>query len=170
MRPVKIALATLVALVAVSTTIWSARYAASTTRQTSKETSAERHWREMKEGADRFAGRVPEGDASQPLDPAVERRPGLAETGLLPKAVVVGKPFFEFGRMGTNEERTHVFRIENKGPGPLVIAKGPTECKCTISKLSNHRVDPGQSAEIEIEWTTREARSDFRQDVDHLDE
>jgi len=156
MRPVTIAVGTLIVLIGVSTTIWSARYASWTIRQTPQETSASRHWREKKEGADRFAGRVADDNASRPADPAIELRPAVAETAPLPKAVLVGDRVFDFGRMGTNEERKHIFRIENKGPGPLVIAKGPTECKCTISRLSNHRVAAGQSADIEISWTPRE--------------
>jgi hypothetical protein len=161
MRPVRIAVGTLIALVGISTTIWSARNVTWTTRQAPAETGAARHWREMKEGADRFAGRISDDNASQPADPGVERRPSVAETGPLPKAVLVGDRVFDFGRMGTNEVRKHVFRIENKGPGPLVLAKGPTECKCTFSQLSNHRVAPGQSADIEVNWTPRDPEPTF---------
>jgi hypothetical protein len=144
MRPVTIAIGTFVAIAGVSAILWTSRYAGGTTWQTPKETGASRHWREMKEGADRFAGRVADGD--------LELRPAIADSGPLPKAVLVNDRVFDFGRMGCNEERKHVFRIANKGQGPLVIAKGPTECKCTISRLSNHRIEPGQSADIEIIW------------------
>jgi hypothetical protein len=161
MRPVRIAVGTLIALVGISTTIWSARHVTWTTRQTPAETGAARHWREMKEGADRFAGRIPDDNASQPADPGVERRPAVTESAPIPKAALVGDRVFDFGRMGTNEARKHVFRIENKGPGPLVLAKGPTECKCTISQLSNHRVAPGQSADIEVNWTPRDPDPTF---------
>jgi Protein of unknown function (DUF1573) len=161
MRPVKILIGGLLAVVGISVVVWSTRSVLGTTHQSAKETGAERHWREMKEGADRFAGRVAEDATSQPEDPGVERRPAVAAAGPFPKAVLVGDRVFAFGRMGTNEQRKHVFRIENKGPVPLVIAKGPTECKCTISQLSDHSVPPGKSAEVEIDWTPRDADPEF---------
>ncbi len=149
MRPVTIALGAFLAIAGVSTTIWSARYAPWTARQSQPgETTAGRHWREMKEGADRFAGRVADSD--------LELRPAVAEAGPLPKAVIVGDRVFDFGRMGCNEERKHIFQIKNTGPGLLVLAKGPAECKCTISRLANHRIAPGQTADIEIVWAPRQ--------------
>jgi hypothetical protein len=158
MRRLRIAVGTIIAIAGVSTTIWSARYAPWINSRPSAENPIVRRLREMKEGADRQAGRVPATpfEISRSSDPAIERRPAVAEAAPLPKAVVVNDRVFDFGRMGCNEERKHIFRIENKGPGPLVIAKGPTECKCTISRLSNHRVAPGQSADIEIDWMPRE--------------
>lgn len=161
MRSVRIAVGALIALVGISATIWSARQAFSTVRQTPSETGAARHWREMKEGADRFAGREPDDNASHSSDPGVERRPALAKGAALPKAALPDDRVFDFGRMGINEQRKHVFRIENKGAAPLELAKGPTECKCTISQLSNHSVPPGKSAEIEIDWTPREPDPTF---------
>jgi Protein of unknown function (DUF1573) len=161
MRRVKLAIGGLLAVAGVSTAIWSARSVLGTTRQSARESGAGRHWREMKEGADRFAGRVAEETTSRPADPGVELRPAIAEGAALPKAVLVDDRVFDFGRMGVFEQRKHVFRIENKGTGPLVIAKGPTECKCTISQLSDHSVPPGKSAAIEIDWTPREADPTF---------
>ena len=88
------------------------------------------------QGADRQAGRPLQAADGTPisLGPGVELRPQIAEKGPFPKAVV-GNDVYGFGRMSINEEKKHTFRIENKGQVPLVLAKGPTECKC-ISAIS----------------------------------
>ena len=157
MRRLTVPFGILIAITGVSATIWSARYAPWVRPQPVAENPIVGRLREMKEGADRQAGRKPEatGATASRTDPAVEPRPLVAEKPPFPKAVVA-EQVFEFGRMGTDEQRRHVFRIENKGEATLVIAKGPTECKCTLSSLANHQVAPGASTEIEVEWTPRE--------------
>jgi hypothetical protein len=156
MRRLTVLFGTLIAIAAVSATIWSARYAPWVHQQPVAENPVVGRLRAMKEGADRQAGRKPEtsGAEASRMDPAVESRPLVADKPPFPKAVIAER-VFAFGRMGTDEQRKHVFRIENKGEAPLVIAKGPTECKCTLSTLANHQVPPGASTEIEVEWTAR---------------
>lgn len=156
MRRLTVPFGILIAITGVSATIWSARYAPWARPQPVAENPIVGRLREMKEGADRQAGRKPEATSATAsrTDPAVEPRPLVAEKPPFPKAVVA-EQVFEFGRMGTDEQRRHVFRIENKGEATLVIAKGPTECKCTLSSLANHQVAPGASTEIEVEWTPR---------------
>ncbi len=126
-----------------------------------------RGYRAMKAGAARQAGRpLPESDgvadaaAAQSVDPSVDPRPALAAEAPFPKAIA-GERVYEFGRMGIGERRIHRFRIENQGAGPLAIAKGPTECKCTISNLPSRVVPPGGSAEVEVAWAPREADPTF---------
>jgi hypothetical protein len=156
MRRLAIPFGILVAIAVVSTTIWSARYAPWVRQQPVAENPIVGRLREMRQGADRQAGRkpAPTSDTAGRTDPGVEPRPLVADKPPFPKAVIAEK-VFEFGRMGTDEQRKHVFRIENKGQAPLVIAKGPTECKCTLSTLANHQIPPGASTEIEVEWTAR---------------
>jgi hypothetical protein len=157
MRRLTVPFGILIAIAGISTTIWSTRYAPWVRQKPVGENPIVGRLREMKEGADRQAGRKSDttGATASHTDPTVEFRPPVAEKPPFPKAVVAHR-LFEFGRMRTDEQRTHVFRIENKGEAPLVIAKGPTECKCTLSSLKNHQVAPGASTEIEVEWTPRE--------------
>ena len=89
-----------------------------------------------------------------------QKRPPIADKPPFPKAHT-GVRVFEFGSMGVSEEKRHTFRIDNKGQGPLLIAKGPTNCKCTISNISKSTIPPGQSADIEMSWTPRETTNTF---------
>ena len=157
MRPLGVMFGIVVATSVVSTTVWLTRYTPWVQQRPVAEDPIISRLREMKEGADRQAGLKPEtaDDTAKNSDSAIELRPQIADKPPFPKAVI-GDRVFEFGRMGINEEKKHAFRIENKGQAPLVIAKGPTECKCTISNVSNHEVAPGGFADVEINWTPRE--------------
>ncbi len=90
----------------------------------------------------------------------VQKRPPIADKPPYPKART-GERVYEFGSMGVNEEKKHKFHIDNRGQAPLLIAKGPTNCKCTISNISQSTVAPGGSAEIEMSWTPRETTTTF---------
>lgn len=157
MRPLGVMFGIVVATSVLSTTVWLARYTPWVKQRPVAEDPLIIRLREMKEGADRQAGLKSEtaDAAARRSDPAIETRPAMADKPPFPKAVI-GDRVFEFGRMGINEEKKHAFRVENKGQAPLVIAKGPTECKCTISNVSNHEVAPGGFADVEIDWTPRE--------------
>jgi hypothetical protein len=162
MRPLTVAFGIVIVIVGVSTSIWSARYAPWVQQRRVAENPVVRRLREVKEGADRRAGLLSKttADAASDSDPTIDPRPPIADQAPFPKAVI-GDRYFVFGRMAINEEKKHKFRIENKGVVPLLLAKGPTECKCTISSLSNHAVAPGGFADIEVTWTPREADSAF---------
>jgi hypothetical protein len=88
------------------------------------------------------------------------KRPPIADKPPYPKART-GERVYEFGSMSIDEEKKHTFHIENRGQAPLLIAKGPTNCKCTISNISKSTVAPGASADIEMSWTPRETTSTF---------
>jgi hypothetical protein len=162
MRLSAVYIAIVVAIGGTAASSWFARYAPWVERRPSAPHPLLSRVRAMEEGAARRAGatrQAAEGGI-QKLDPAVDARPPVADGALSPKAVAAER-VYEFGHMGINETRKHSFRMENQGRVPLAIAKGPTECKCTISKLTTREVPPGGFAEIEIAWTPREADPTF---------
>jgi hypothetical protein len=162
MRNLRIAFGIAVAITGVSASIWGARYAPWIERQSTAPDPLIRRFREIKAGAARWSGRnspSDDGDAT-PLDPALDPRPATADAAPFPKAVA-SERIFEFGRMGIGEPKTHRFRIENKGQGPLLVAKGPTECKCTIINLSTREVSPGSFADVELAWAPLNADPTF---------
>jgi hypothetical protein len=151
-----------VAVGVLSTTVWLGRYSSGVPQQHTAEDPIIRSSREVKEAADRQAGAEPVKPKGSVTASAatIDLRPPITEKAPFPKAVIADR-VYAFGRMAINEERKHTFRIENEGQAPLLLAKGPTECKCTISNVSNHEVAPGGFADIEIDWTPREADSAF---------
>jgi hypothetical protein len=162
MRPLTVVFGALVALVGISTSIWSARYAPWVEHQRSAPEPLVSRLQAMKDAAARRAGvtsDAAEAGVRNP-DPGVDPRPPVAEQGPFPKALT-GERVYEFGRMAIGEKKTHRFRIENQGTAPLVIAKGPTECKCTISNLSTRQIPPGNFADVELAWAPREADPAF---------
>jgi hypothetical protein len=155
-----------IAIGVISAVVWSARYAPWIERRGPAEGRIERKLREAKETAAEIAGKASEQGSDKSTDQAtdaeraVEAAPPVAAKPPFPK-VETGRSTYSFGRMLVNDEARHTFRIENKGEGTLVIAKGPTECICTVSKLSNHEIPPGGFAEVELRWRPPAADSEF---------
>lgn len=78
-----------------------------------------------------------------------------AKEGQLPKAVVQNK-LHSFGRMALGDTGEHDFVIRNEGTAPLKIAKGPTQCKCTLAGLKQQEIPPGEEATVHLTWTPKE--------------
>ncbi len=79
--------------------------------------------------------------------------------------LVVDSPHFYFGRMERKATGRHTFVLKNVGDFPLVLRKGKTSCKCTLSELNDTEVPPGGSTEVTLEWTAKTYESLFRQDA-----
>lgn len=167
MRPLGVILSVVIGIGALSGTIWMTRYAPwvkPTERPKmvwengrADTPEAKEALRKAEEEREKEVKAAKEEEAKK-LDP----RPKIASAPPYPK-VVTGERIYEFGGMGVNEEKKHKFKIENKGQAPLLLAKGPTTCKCTISNASKREIPPGDSAEIEMSWTPKEAANNFAQ-------
>ena len=77
------------------------------------------------------------------------------------KVVVVNGSEFDFGVMERHGTRSHRFEIKNAGDAPLTLKKGETTCKCTINKLVDGVLQPGQSVKVELEWIAKEVGPDM---------
>jgi hypothetical protein len=73
--------------------------------------------------------------------------------GLLPRAKVHEKTF-HFGIMDPLQQGVHRFTIRNEGQAPLELTPGTTTCKCTLSKLPQRVIRPGEAGEVELIWNT----------------
>ena len=99
-----------------------------------------------------------------PVDPASDpRRPVLAPANAPQPKAAVDATRFDFGRMERGTKRDHVFQITNQGQAQLKLALGDTSCRCTLSGLDKKELEPGQSAEVRMEWKADSLRADFRQ-------
>ncbi len=161
MVSIRIVLGAVAAVAVLSGSVWVGRYAPWAEKpQTQRELTLVRKQREFNEMEDLRLGRTPKDSVGIATAPAVDPRPPLAETAPFPKAAILER-VYRFGTMEVGEEKTHKFRIENRGEGPLSIGRGPTQCKCTLSRLANGSIAPGGFAEVDVSWTPIEFEEAF---------
>jgi hypothetical protein len=160
MRILRIAAVVAFAVCAVSATIWSARYSPWVTQKPPEDARIVKRLRAAKEVAELNARVVPKTLDTSVTGP-IETPPQLVTKSPFPKVDTGKTTVFDFGSLLVNTEGRHTFRIENKGEGPLIIAKGPVECSCLVSKLSAHEIPPGGCAEVELRWKPLAADSEF---------
>ncbi len=59
------------------------------------------------------------------------------------------KPVMDFGEMDNQSQVKHCFTLKNVGSGVLCISNVYASCGCMVGKLSEQRVNPGQSIALE---------------------
>lgn len=79
------------------------------------------------------------------------------------KAVIVGSDTHDFGVMERNSVRSHTFRIRNEGQRDLVLSDLRSTCKCTSQTLSHEVIQPGETAEMFVEWKPTDYAVFFQQ-------
>lgn len=95
-----------------------------------------------------------------------EANPFLVEKKMTPGAkAVVPLETYDFKTMEIGLQGEHGFVIRNEGTVPLKLAKGRTQCKCTLSKLENDEIPPGGEAVINLAWEPKELGEFFQQAV-----
>jgi hypothetical protein len=60
----------------------------------------------------------------------------------------------------------HTFIIRNVGDQSLTLKTGETTCKCTQFKAADDRVEPGQTAEVKLEWDAKTTDAEFEQSAE----
>ncbi len=55
--------------------------------------------------------------------------------------------------------------LTNKGDYPLVLRKGKTTCKCTLSDMVDTELAPGASQDVTLEWNAKTPQILFRQEA-----
>lgn len=69
----------------------------------------------------------------------------------------------DFGVMEANTDGKHVFRIKNTGSAPLTLKLGDTSCQCTSVLLDVTTVPPQETAEVTVNWNTRDKSTAYMQ-------
>jgi hypothetical protein len=161
MGTLRIVVGVVAATICLSGAIWVGRFGPWTTKQqTARELAIVRRQRTYTEFEDLRTGREPRDSVGIAADPLIDPRPPIADKPPFPK-LAVEERIYRFGTMEVGEEKTHTFRVENKGAGPLLIGRGPTQCKCTISRLTQGTVPPGGFAEVKVSWKPVEFEQSF---------
>ncbi len=81
-----------------------------------------------------------------------------------PKLIVDAAHFY-FGRMERKATGHHTFVLKNMGDYPLVLRKGKTTCKCTLSDMADCELLPGASKNVTLEWNAKTHDTIFRQEA-----
>ncbi|HUG90510.1 MAG TPA: DUF1573 domain-containing protein [Planctomycetaceae bacterium] len=91
--------------------------------------------------------------------------PAISKTGPWPKAVVEVSEH-NFGKTLAGKEGSHTFVIRNEGQADLVLAKGETQCRCTLSELAQKAIPPGQAGEVTLTWLPDHPNATFSQSAE----
>lgn len=76
---------------------------------------------------------------------------------------------YNFGAMEKGEKNSHVFTFRSVGTKPLVLVRGETTCKCTLSSFGDDgqrqaTIEPGESLDVTLSWEAKDnANPSFRQ-------
>lgn len=71
------------------------------------------------------------------------------------------EPIFDFKVLPPNVQQSHKFKIRNDGDKPLHLLVGPKTCKCTELKILDRIIEPSQTGEVQLTWTTVEFADKF---------
>ncbi len=83
--------------------------------------------------------------------------------------MVVDAEAHDFGTVERNHLVEHSFRFTNRGEAPLLLKSGGTTCmKCTVSKIPESPIAPGQSAEVVVQYNASIESPLFRQSANIL--
>lgn len=107
------------------------------------------------------------GDTVEPVAGEISAKeigkiPEISSTGPHPKAVIE-EVTYHFGTMEHGSEGEHAFVIRNEGEAALELYSSPKEssCQCTIGKVGNTVLAPGESTEITLSWTIKSPAPKF---------
>ncbi|MCR9116496.1 MAG: DUF1573 domain-containing protein [bacterium] len=88
--------------------------------------------------------------------------PDESSEDALPIAEVVGDKTFNFGVAPVHVTGHHTFLIKNLGNANLELKEGKSTCQCTVGKLTDGIVKPGETTEVVLEWTPKSFALDFK--------
>ncbi|MFK8114099.1 MAG: DUF1573 domain-containing protein [Rubripirellula sp.] len=90
---------------------------------------------------------------------AILDQPDLATSPI----AVINQTSFDFGMIDPHTTHSHEFLVSNQGTKPLTLEVTSTSCKCTIGKLKENLVGPGESTSISMTWNTGYQADDYVQ-------
>ena len=61
----------------------------------------------------------------------------------------------DYGEIEYDSDGKRTFKFTNIGEAPLVFNRISSSCGCTVPKKPDQPINPGESAEIEVEYDTK---------------
>ncbi|QDT11459.1 DUF1573 domain-containing protein [Planctomycetes bacterium K23_9] len=71
----------------------------------------------------------------------------------------------DFGLLDPHSTASHSFTVYNDGDSPLELDVYDSTCKCTVGKLRQKFVDPGDNTQVTLTWNTGYKDDDYKQSV-----
>ena len=94
---------------------------------------------------------IPGGSRSQPDIPIVGK-----------PLVVIDDDVHDFGVLEASQSGSHDFVIANKGNAVLKLTPGGTSCQCTLSRITQEEIQPGESSTVTVDWHGKDNAGYFR--------
>ena len=90
-----------------------------------------------------------------------DKTPVISKSGPWPK-LEAKQTVHQFGRMALGTSGKHTYVVTNVGDADLELVAGRPTCNCTQFSVSRQFVKPGESAEVYLHWTTKEASKRYQ--------
>jgi len=82
-----------------------------------------------------------------------------------PPSLTVSEEIGDLGKIKPDEEQTHIFTLKNEGGETLIIERVQAPCGCTATMLSEERIPPGKTVQLEVTFNPRGYDGEVTQSV-----
>lgn len=72
---------------------------------------------------------------------------------------------FDFGSVNEGEMVSHTYTFTNDGDEPLILSDAKGSCGCTVPKWPREPINPGESADITVEFNSKNKKGKRNQKV-----
>ena len=104
--------------------------------------------------------------AVQPAQNAVQP---AAQTAEVPTGPTTEMSFqeteFDFGTITEGEKVSHTYKFTNTGDEPLILSNAKGSCGCTVPVWPREPIAPGASADVTVEFNSKNKRGQKNQKV-----
>jgi hypothetical protein len=121
------------------------------------------------EAADAARQRVEENAVQPPANTAANTAQPAAQQPAAPAGPTTEMTFaettFDFGTVQEGEKVAHTYSFTNTGSEPLILSNAKGSCGCTVPKWPREPIPPGESAEITVEFNSKNKKGKRNQKV-----
>lgn len=89
------------------------------------------------------------------VDPAAQTATEVAAPTGPTTTMEFAETTFDFGTVQDGELVSHTYKFKNTGSEPLILSDAKGSCGCTVPKWPREPIAPGESAEITVEFNSK---------------
>ncbi len=92
----------------------------------------------------------------QPADPMAQPADAATAVPAGPTTTMeFAETTFDFGTVQEGEQVSHTYKFKNTGSEPLILSDAKGSCGCTVPKWPREPIAPGESADITVEFDSK---------------